>query len=150
MTVIRVSMLCVACCLAVCMTMPLDGQESAQVTEATRAKDLRQTLLGAWALAGAPDSEDDPQPGARMKFWGLKHWVITESDPETGELVFHHGGTYTLDGNNYAETIKFAAENTENMIGLTFRYRIKVDGDTYTQIGVGNAFNERWVHLKHK
>lgn len=150
MTNTRVSMVCVAVCLSVFLTEPLVAQESTKPAEATRAADLRQSLLGAWTMTGEPDSKNDPQPGARLKFWGQKHWVITESDPATGELVFHHGGTYTLTGNNYAETIKFASENTKDMIGLTFRFKIKVDGDTYIQTGVGNSFNERWVRLKNE
>lgn len=83
-----------------------------------------------------------------MKFWGLKHWAITQLDPETGRLMFHHGGTYTLDRDSYTETVTFAADNTNNMIGMTLKFKIKVDGDTYTQLGVGNNYNERWARLK--
>ena len=148
MTVTRLSMLCVVCFLSLYLPPYLDAQEKIKPAEPAVAKDTRQSLLGAWALAGPPDSKNDPQPGARMKFWGLKHWVITQSNPDTGELVFHHGGTYTLDGDNYSETIKFAAPNTTSMIGTTLKFKIKVEGDTYTQTGVGNLFNERWVRLK--
>jgi hypothetical protein len=56
--------------------------------------------------------------------------------------VFHHGGTYTLDGDNHAETIEYANENTAEMIGQTFRFKVKVEGDTYTQVGVGNPYSE--------
>ena len=105
-------------------------------------------MLGAWALAGKPDTKDVPGPGARMKFWGLKHWVITESDPDTQDLIYHHGGTYTLDGDNYVEKITFAAPNTKQLIGLTLKFKIKVEGETYTQFGDGNSFSEKWVRLK--
>lgn len=56
--------------------------------------------------------------------------------------MFHHGGTYTLDGDNHAETIEYANENTAEMIGQTFRFKVKVEGDTYTQVGVGNPYSE--------
>ena len=82
-----------------------------------------------------------------MKFWGLGHWVITEADA-AGKLVHHHGGTYTLEGDNYSETVTYAAENTAALVGMTFNFKIKVDGDIYTQIGVGNPYNERWVRLR--
>ena len=52
-----------------------------------------------------------------MKLWGEKHWVITQADPETGNVIYHHGGTYTLDGDKYVETITFANENTAPLIG---------------------------------
>src|SRR5262245_31191548 len=80
---------------------------TAQDKPVATAMELRQRLLGTWVLAGDADSKNDPEPGARLKFWGLKDWVITQSDPNTGELIFHHGGTYTLDGDNYEETIVF-------------------------------------------
>ena len=83
-----------------------------------------------------------------MKFWGEKHWVITQADPNTGETVFHHGGTYTLDGDKYVETLTFANENTAQLIGNEHRFTIKVDGDTYTQIGDGNPYTEIWKRLR--
>lgn len=148
MPVIRVSSLLVACCISIMLTAPTIGQEKAEAADKPDAKKLQDSLLGAWVLAGEPGSMDDPEPGARMKFWGLGHWMITQTDPQTGKLVFHHGGTYTLDGDKYVETIKFAADSTQNMIGLTFKFNIAVDGDTYTQHGDGNSFDERWLRLR--
>lgn len=116
--------------------------------DAEAAVDLRPQMLGAWALVGPPDSTEKPQPGARMKFWGLNKWVITQSDPKTGEIIYHHGGSYTLDGDNYVETFEFANENTKFLIGKKLKFKIKIDGDSYIQIGDGNDFNERWIRLK--
>ena len=126
-----------------------DEQDMAPAEKAGKAeRSLRESLLGAWALAGDLESEGDPEPGARIKFWGLKHWVVTESDPDTGEVTLHHGGTYTLSGSQYTETILFAGESTKELIGLNLQFSIKVKGDTYLQTGVGNPFNERWVRQK--
>lgn len=116
--------------------------------DAETAVDLRPQMLGAWALVGPPDSTEKPQPGARMKLWGLNKWVITQSDPKTGEIIYHHGGSYTLDGDNYVETFEFANENTKFLIGKKLKFKIKIDGDSYIQIGDGNEFNERWIRLK--
>ena len=127
-----------------CISVSATAQDKPVAT----GMDLRQRLLGAWVLTGGVDAKSDPEPGARLKFWGLKDWVITQSDPKTGELIFHHGGTYTLDGDNYEETITFAAENTKQMIGMRLKYKIAVDGDTYIQHGQGNPFNERWIRRK--
>jgi hypothetical protein len=124
------------------------AQEKADPAKETDTTKLRDSLLGAWALVGEPGTDAQPKPGARMKFWGLKHWAITESNPETGELIFHHGVTYKLDGDNYEETITFAADNTKNMIGTVLKFKIKVDGDTYVQTGIGNIFTEQWQRLK--
>ncbi|MBX9624761.1 MAG: hypothetical protein K2X82_13220 [Gemmataceae bacterium] len=112
-------------------------------------KDLGKQLVGAWVLAGTPDDpKDPPEKGGRLKFFTGRHWAITDYDPQTGEVVFHHGGTYTLDGENYAETVEYANKNTANLIGMTLKFKIKVDKDTYTQVGDGNEFTERWKRAK--
>ncbi|WP_442511316.1 hypothetical protein SH528x_002988 [Novipirellula sp. SH528] len=105
---------------------------------------LQQQLLGVWVLAGEPDAEIEPQPGARMKFFGLGHWIITQSDPKTGQVIFHHGGTYSLDGDKYTEKLTFANENTMQMIGSEFKFTVTVKDGKYTQIGDGNPFSEVW------
>lgn len=117
-------------------------------TPAAAKVDLRPQLIGAWALAGSPDSTNAPEPDARIKFFGLNQWSITQSDPASGELIFHHGGSFTLNGNDYTETIKYAAESTKPLIGNVPKFKIAVDGDTLIQRGVNNDFNERWVRIK--
>jgi hypothetical protein len=110
--------------------------------------DLAKDLIGTWVLVGTPDNVGEPPAtGGRLKFFTGKHWLITEADA-AGKVVFHHGGTYTLDGEDYAETVKYANENTAELIGQTFKYKIKVEGDRYTQVGVGNPYNEVWKRAK--
>jgi hypothetical protein len=108
---------------------------------------LRQSLLGSWILLGEPGAGNRPEIDARMKFWGDGYWLITQADPETGVVFFHHGGTYTLDGDEYEETVTFANENTKHMIDTKLRFKISVDGDRYTQTGIGNPFTEEWERL---
>jgi hypothetical protein len=125
-----------------------DDQPAGGAKEPTK---LAKDLIGTWVLVGTPDKVGEaPKSGGRLKFITGKHWVITQADPETGKVVFHHGGTYTLDGDNYAETIEYANENTAELIKKTFKFKIKVEGNTYTQIGVGddNPFSEVWKRAK--
>jgi hypothetical protein len=110
---------------------------------------LAKDLIGAWVLVGTPDNVGEaPKSGARLKFFTGKHWVVTQPEPETGKVVFHHGGIYTLDGDNYAETIEYATDNSAELIKKTYKFKIKVEGDTYTQIGVDNPFSEVWKRAK--
>jgi hypothetical protein len=113
---------------------------------------LAKELVGTWVYVGTPDKiEDQPKSGGRFKFFTGKHWCITDADPETGKVVFHHGGTYTLDGDTYTETIEYANENTAPLIKKVFKFKIKVEGDKYTQTGVGddNPFKgEVWKRAK--
>jgi hypothetical protein len=117
--------------------------------DATKPSQLAKDLVGTWALAGTPDKpEDPPAKGGRLKFFTGKSWCITQCDADSGKVIFHHGGTYTLDGDKMAETIEYANENTSSLIGKTHHFTIKVEGDTYTQIGQDNEFTEVWKRFK--
>jgi hypothetical protein len=110
---------------------------------------LAKDLVGTWVLVGTPDKVGDPpKSGGRLKFFTGRHWCITGGDADTGRVVFHHGGTYTLDGNTLTETIEYANENTAELIKQSFKFKVKVEGDTYTQLGDGNDFNEVWKRVK--
>ena len=115
--------------------------------EAAEPTKLAKDLIGTWVLVGTPNKVGEvPKSGGRLKFFTGKHWTITQADPDTGKVIFHHGGTYTLDGDNYTETIEYANESTADLIKKTLKFKIKVDGDTYTQVAVGedNPYTEVW------
>ena len=122
-----------------------DGQAKA----GTQTSQLARNLVGTWILAGTPEKFDDP-PAAKgpLKFFTGKHWTFTQADTATGKVVYHHGGTYTLDGENYAETIQYANESTATMIGQTFKFKLKLNGDTLVQEGVGNPYTQVWKRAK--
>jgi hypothetical protein len=128
------------------------GQISAQDKDKPslpEASKLAKDLIGTWILVGTPDEVGEiPAKGGRLKFITGRHWTITQADPNTGLVIFHHGGTYTLDGNEYVEKIEYATENTKQLINKTLKHKIKVEKDTYTQIGVGNPYTEVWKRLK--
>src|SRR4051812_13146776 len=72
---------------------------------------LAKDLIGTWALAGTPDKvEEPPAEGGGYKFFTGKHWSVTHTDPMTSEVIYHHGGTYTLDGDNYEETVLYSTK----------------------------------------
>jgi hypothetical protein len=106
-------------------------------------------MIGTWVLAGTPEKvEEPPARGGRYKFFTGKHWCVSQADPDSGEVIYHHGGTYTLDGDTYEETILYSTANNAALIKQTFTFKVKVEGDTYTQIGVGNPYNEVWKRAK--
>jgi len=127
----------------------LRADEGKEPAAAAKPSQLARDLVGTWVLAGTPDKpEDPPEKGGRLKFFTGKQWCITQAEPETGKVIFHHGGPYTLDGDEMAETIEYANENTATLIGKTHKFKIKVEGDIYTQTGQDNEFTERWKRLK--
>jgi hypothetical protein len=112
---------------------------------------LAKNLIGTWVLVGTPEKVGEPPAsGGRLKFFTGRHWTITQADRKTGKVVFHHGGTYTLDGDTYTEKVEYANQSTADLIGKTFKFKIKVDGDTYTQTAIGedNPYTEVWKRAK--
>jgi hypothetical protein len=115
---------------------------------ATAKKQLAQEIIGTWALAGTSDKIEEVADAARLKFLTGKHWTVTQNDPKTGKVIFHHGGTYTLDGDVYTESVEYANESTAELIGQKYKFKVKVDGDVFTNIGQGNPWNEAWKRAK--
>ena len=131
-------------------TARMRAEAAPQDKAADRSKSqLAKDLIGTWAFAGAPDDvKEPPEGGGHYKYFTGKHWCVTKANTETGKVEYHLGGTYTLDGDNLEETIKYATETIAGQIGQTFKYKIKVEGNTYTQTGVGNPYNEVWKRAK--
>jgi hypothetical protein len=116
-----------------------------KASAAAAPSQLAKDLIGTWILVGEPGKVGEaPAAGGRLKFLTGKHWTITQADPTSGVTIFHHGGTYVLKGNEYLETVEYANESTTNLIKQTFKFTIKVEGDTFTQTGVGNPWTEVW------
>ena len=46
------------------------------------------------------------------------------------------------------ETVEYANESTKELIKQTFKFTIKIEGDTLTQTGIGNPYNEVWKRVK--
>jgi hypothetical protein len=110
---------------------------------------LSQDLIGTWILVGEPGAvTESPATGGRLKFFTSNHWCITQADPTNGVVIYHHGGTYTLSGDQYAETVEYANENTKFLIKKTHHFTIKVEGDTMTQVGHDNPWTEVWKRLE--
>ncbi len=133
------------------LTLPIANSLQAQDQPATAQEQtpLAKNLVGTWILVGKPGEVGEaPAAGGRLKFFTGRHWLITQPDPTTGVTIYHHGGTYTLSGNEYAETAEYANESTKDLIKQTFKFTIKVEGDTLTQIGIGNPWTEVWKRVK--
>jgi hypothetical protein len=110
---------------------------------------LAEDLKGAWVFVGVPGNiNEPPATGGRYKFRTGRHWNLNMADPKTGVVTEHDGGTYTLDGDEYIETVEYACPSTINFVGKTYRFTVKVEGDYMTQKGIGNPFTEVWKRVK--
>jgi hypothetical protein len=109
---------------------------------------LEERLQGVWVLAEATTPGKPSGIGIRQKIFTPGRWEMIQRDPKTGEIVFHHGGTYKLNGDTLEQKVEFASNMTKDYIGQVRRFKIKVENDTYTQIGLGNPFNEVWKRFE--
>ena len=118
-------------------------------SSAAAPSQLAENLIGTWILVGEPGKVSEaPATGGRLKFFTGRHWCITQADPTNGLTIYHHGGTYTLNGDQYAETVEYANESTRSLIKKTFNFTIKVEGDTLTQIAIDNPWTEVWKRVE--
>ncbi len=104
---------------------------------------MSKDIIGVWAFVsniGEPASTDK-----KIKIILDKHWMFSQPNPANNLTLFHHGGTYLLDGNSYAETIEYANASTGGYLGKTFRYEVKIEGDTMILKG---PYNEIWKRVK--
>lgn len=119
---------------------------------ASAAQSPADDLTGAWILVGTPDHVGKaPSAGGRIKLFTGTHWCVSQAEPKTGVVLFHHGGTYGVSGNTFHANLNFANPSTMELIGKTNgNFTFKVEGDTLTSIGVDNPWKEVWKRLKPK
>lgn len=123
---------------------PTPARDSATAEEKRTAlpnDDLKNRFIGAWQLESFADGRVSEANVGELKFVGDRHWSVSRLDPKTKRLEYHMGGTYKLNGDEYVETIEFANDPASEMIGQEFTYKIKIEGETFTQIGQGNPYS---------
>jgi hypothetical protein len=142
----RIVALSVLPILAILVGQHLAAEEMASRDEPSQ---LAKDMIGTWILVGTPDDVGEPPAaGGMLKFLTGKHWCVTQANPDTNVVQHHHGGTYTLKGDEYVETVQYANESTAQIIKSVNRFKVTVEGDTLTQIGIGNPWSQVWKRLK--
>lgn len=105
-------------------------------------------LSGTWVYIGYPGALGAPAAvGAWYKSRTNDTWAAYHIDPNTGEHVAHHGGTYKLTGDVYAESVNYDDYNTGVLNHKTFSFKFKVKDDVFTQFGIGNPYSEVWKRV---
>ena len=134
------------------LTLPMACRKTNHNHEPTAAampSQLANDMIGTWVHVGRPGQVSEaPAAGGRLKFRTGRHWNLTQADPKTGLVVEQFGGTYTLNGNDYVETQEYGDETWKKDNGKSFKFIVKVEGDTMTQFGVDNPWTEVWKRVK--
>ena len=60
--------------------------------EVSNPPDDAERLIGTYVLEQSESPGSPSGIGTRLEFFTGTHWIITQPDPETGQVAFHHGG----------------------------------------------------------
>jgi len=119
-----------------------------QAAASAGSSQLAKEMIGTWVHVGRPGQVmEPPTTGGRLKFRTGRHWTLTRADGD-GLVVEHFGGTYTLNGNEYVETQDYGDETWKKDNGKSFKFLVKIEGDTMTQFGVDNPWTEVWKRVR--
>jgi hypothetical protein len=114
----------------------------------TGSTELGAKLIGTWKLEEASTPGSPSGIGSRLRLFTGTHWCVIQPRPNSGVIVFQHGGRYVLEGNVIKETVDFAGESTRSLIGQTGSFTLQLEGDTYKQVDPKGVFNETWRRVK--
>lgn len=112
--------------------------------------------LGTWQLAsykyGINQSafNDARKYQQSIKLFTENHFTWVHIDPITKKVFGAAGGTYTLDGNTYTESIDYGL-GMDRYLGKTHTYTIKVEGDMFFLSGYladSLKIEEIWQRVK--
>ena len=121
-------------------------------------------VVGAWDLIYARQVVNDSivatftddYQGSQVKMWCNNYWMfVGEFSTDTIKTEGFGGGSYTLEGIVYKETIKY--HSSKDYVGETFRMRIVVANDTLIQVwpadetgqvDKSNYRSEKYVRVK--
>ena len=121
-------------------------------------------VVGAWDLIYAKEVVNDTAKatypgdyeGSQVKMWCNNYWMfVGEYTIDSIKEKAFGGGSYTLEGMVYKETIKY--HSSEDYIGKTLRMRIVVQNDTLMQVwpadetgqvDKSNYTSEKYVRVK--
>ncbi len=121
-------------------------------------------VVGAWDLIYARQVVNDSTvstfpvdyQGSQVKMWCNNYWMFVDKFTADSVIIDGFGGgSYTLEGIVYKETIKY--HSTADFVGQTLRMRIVVANDTLVQVwpademgevDKSNYWSEKYVRVK--
>ena len=105
--------------------------------------DLKDDLVGTLQLAGAKSLQTGEfvrleSPQNYRKMFTLTNWTMVACDNDSN-VLYIASGHYTLQGENYTESIEAATGAKSQFRGTHPTFRIRLDGDKFYEMGMGKA-----------
>jgi hypothetical protein len=113
--------------------------------------------LGTWRLTsykygtGQESFTTVPQTERRLKLITDTHFTWVQFDPAARTSQGMAGGTYTLVGDAYTESIDFADPGMASYLGAKHTFKIRIEGDQFFLSGSladGLEIEEVWQRVK--
>jgi hypothetical protein len=125
--------------------------------DSDKEKTLRASLIGTWKLISAKydgQENDLPKTSPTIKHVTPAGFVFLSYDKDTGKMSRAGGGTYTLKGETYTETIEYGmGDDFEAIKNASHSFTCKIDGDKWRHDGKlanGLTIEEVWERAKPK
>ena len=116
--------------------------------------ELKNEMVGTWQLTGAKSRRTGgfvylQSPGIYHKTFTLTNWAIVTYDADSN-VLYTASGHYTLQGDNYTESIEAATGLMSRYLGAHPGFKIRVDGDDYYQMSPGKnpSIEEMWHRIE--
>ncbi len=109
----------------------------------TFAQQMNIPLEGTWQVVGVNTPEF-----SGIKMWSNYHYTFINRSIVDNKFIYGYGGgTYTLDGNRYEETIVYNSWlTTRDSIGMKWKMILEIRNDTLFQT---YPVNENWQIAKN-
>lgn len=97
-------------------------------------------IIGTWKLVYGEIREDDSleikdmSKSEFIKIINKDHFAFFNQNHTDSKAFYGGGGTYTLEGNNYTETLDFTSADAVR--GHSFPFTVEFKGDTLIQFGL--------------
>ncbi|PKV52824.1 hypothetical protein ATE84_4952 [Aquimarina sp. MAR_2010_214] len=141
--------------LLACSFIFITCNKSETAPTISKSKEVKK-IEGAWKMVYGEIKEGDSVKIKDMttsdfiKIIGKDHFAFFNQDHTNPDGFYGGGGTYTLEGNTYTETLQYCA--VEAVRGHKFPFTVEIKGDTLIQYGleeVKEANIKRYVVEKY-
>jgi hypothetical protein len=122
---------------------------------ARNEEDLKNEMVGTWEMAGLRIRSTGqfiflPPHNGNFKMFTLTNWSIITYDTYSN-VVYTASGRYTLQGDQYTESIEAATGQMKQYLGARPQFIIRLDGDKYYQMSAGknlSPLEEMWQRVE--
>ena len=122
-----------------------------------KEKQLRASLVGTWKMVSGKyggQESDLPRDSVTLKHVTPVGFVFLSYEKDTGKMTRSGGGTYTLKGETYTETVEYGlGDDFEVIKNASHAFTCRIDGDKWHHDGKlanGLTIEEVWERVKPK